>query len=181
MIVKKPNKYRKILLKALYVQLVFLVLHFAYDFCPHPITKIFSGVNEAVFQHMKIAFFSYGFVSLVEFLANRNKVADQTSYGFARLGAMFFYSWLIFILFFVPPAYYGQYQTVAAEIVSANIILYITSLCAIVLELQFESVTQTKEFRVMMTVLSVLLLSLFVIYTYQDPWFDVFAVPPGWG
>ena len=54
-------------------------------------------------------------------------------------------------------------------------------MCAITLELQFAAATQTKEFRVMLTALSGLLLSLFVIYTYRDPWFDVFAVPPGWG
>ena len=119
-------------------------------------------------------------VSLIEFLVNRKKVEDQGNYGFSRLGGTLFYCWPMFIFFFTPPAYYGQYATDLAEIISANIILYTTSICTILIERQFEAVRISKELRVAIVVISVVLISLFVIYTYRLPWFDLFAIPPGW-
>jgi hypothetical protein len=177
---QSTGKWKRMLLKALYVQITFLVLHYAYDFFPNPITLIFSGVSEAVFQHMKIAFYSYGLVSLLEFFVNRKKVSDSVNYGFARLGSTVLYCWPMFILFFTPPAYYGKYGTDLAEIISANIVLYLTSLIAISLETQFEKVKLSREYKVIMVFLFVVLVSLFTIYTSRDPWFDVFSIPPGW-
>jgi hypothetical protein len=175
------GKWKKILLKALYVQITFLILHYSYDFFPSPITKIFSGTSEAVFQHMKIGFYSYGLVSLIEFFLRKKRAANLANYGFARIGATVLYCWPMFILFFTPPAYYGKYETILAEIVSANIILYLTTVIVIVIERQFEGVSLSKEFRITMVVLFIILVSLFTIYTYRDPWFDVFEIPPGWG
>ncbi|MEN8242917.1 MAG: hypothetical protein ABFS17_13430 [Chloroflexota bacterium] len=178
---KKPTgNWKSMLLKALYLQITFLILHYAYDFFPNPVTEIFSGVSEAVYQHMKIAFYSYALVSLIEFLIKRKQGHHAEKIGFARIGATVLYPWLIFTLFFTPPAYYGEYQTIWAEIVSANIVLYISSLGAIFIEREFEKVILSKEFKIMIVLLFVILVSLFTIYTYRDPWFDVFAIPPGW-
>lgn len=180
MATNKRGSWRKILLKALYVQLCFLVLHYLYRFIPNPVTEIFSGVNESVFQHMKIGFFSYGLVSLIEYFLNRKKVADPGHYGFSLLGASLFFCWPMLILFFSPPAYFGKYPTDLLEIISANIVLYTSSIFAILTERQFSAAPLSKEFKVMVVLLCVILISLFVIYTYRFPWFDLFAIPPGW-
>jgi hypothetical protein len=180
MMTDKRGKWCRILLKALYIQITFLVLHYLYDLFPNPVTRIISGTSEAVFQHMKIVFYSYALVSLIEFLAYRKRISDPVNYGFARIGASVFYCWIMFIFFFAPPAYYGQYERIISEIISANIILYLSSICAIILERQFESSPLSKEFKIMVVALGVILTSLFVIYTYKYPWFDVFAIPPGW-
>jgi hypothetical protein len=177
---KSTGKWKRILLKALYVQITFLVLHYAYDFFPNAVTQVFSGVSEAVFQHMKIAFYSFSLVSLIECLVKRKQGFAVENYGFACLGGTVIFPWVMFILFFTPPAFYGKYQTVWAEIVSANIILYLTSIGAILIQQEFEKVEFNKEFKIALVVLFVLLVSLFTIYTYRDPWFDVFAIPPGW-
>ena len=177
---KKTGKWKTIRIKALIVQITFLIMHYLYDFFPNGFTRIISGTSEAVFEHMKIAFFSYGLVSLVEFLSNRKKMVGHPGYGFARLTSTLFYCWPMFILFFAPPAYYGKYGTDLAEIISANIILYLTSLIAILLERHLEKVTFSKEFKIAMIGCFVILLSLFVIYSHRSPWFDVFAIPPGW-
>jgi hypothetical protein len=177
---KETGKWRRIFLKALYVQIAFLVLHYLYDFFPNALTRVISGTSEAVFQHMKIAFFSYLLVSLIEYLVERKRVEDQSTYIFARLAATVLFCWPMFILFFTPPAYYGPYELIITEIIWANIILYATSVCVVIFEQQFERAPHSQEFRVVVIVLGLILLSLFVIYSQRDPWFDVFAIPPGW-
>ena len=176
----KALNWKYILLKALILQVAFLVLHYVYDFFPNGFTRIISGTSEAVFQHMKIGFFSIGLVNLVEFFLRRGKVARPGDYGFARMASALFYCWPMFILFFTPPAYYGEYPTDLVEIISANIILYLTSLSALIFENQLERNQITPAFKVVIGGLTVLFISLLVIYSFQDPWFDVFAIPPGW-
>jgi hypothetical protein len=177
---KATHNWRKILLKAIYIQITFLVLHYLYDFFPNAVTRVISGTSEAVFQHMKIAFFAFGLVSLIEFFVRRNQVDDRVNYAFSLLAANLLYCWPMFILFFAPPAYYGPYELIVTEIVWANIILYSTSVCAVIFEQQFANGILSKEFRGMVSVLWLVLLSLFVIYSNDNPWFDLFAIPPGW-
>ena len=175
---KMPWKY--ILLKALLLQVAFLVLHYAYDFFPNGFTRIISGTSEAVFQHMKIGFNSLALVNLVEFLIKRKKVDRPANFGFARIASTMFYCWPMFILFFTPPAYYGKYPNDLVEIISANIILYLTSLSALIFENQLERIHITKAFRVVIAALALIFISLLVIYSFHNPWFDVFTIPPGW-
>lgn len=176
----KTLTWKYILLKALILQVSFLVLHYAYDFFPNGITRIFSGTSEAVFQHMKIGFFSIFLVNLVEFLIKRTKVSRPGDFGFARLASAVFYCWPMFILFFTPPAYYGKYPNDLVEIISANIILYLTSTSTLIFENQLERFQISREFKIMVTAIAVVFISLLVIYSFRNPWFDVFAIPPGW-
>ncbi len=173
------DKWKRILLKSLYVQSVFIVLHYSYDWFPNTLTRIFTGTSEAVFQAMKMGFYSYGLVSLTEYLLNRVKT-DQPSYGFARLTSTVFYPWPMFILFFAPAAYYGQYGTDTAEIVSANIILFLTNVAAVIFETEFEKIELSVEYKVVIVILGLVFLSLLIIFSFRNPWFDVFAIPPGW-
>ena len=177
---KKTGKWKHLLLKAFIVQIVFLILHFSYDWFPNTLTTVFSGTSEAVFQHMKIAFYSYGLVSLVEFLIFRKALKDPLNFGMTRMASTLFYNWPMFILFFTPPALYGKYPNDIYEIISANIILFVTSLIAGIIELELARIKLSREFRVMVIGLTFVFLTLLVIYSFQDPWFDVFAIPPGW-
>ncbi len=177
---EKTGKWKHLLLKALFVQIVFLLLHFSYDWFPNLFTRIFSGTSESVFQHMKIAFYSYGLVSLIEFLIFRKVLKDPLNFGITRMASTVFYCWPLFILFFTPPAYYGKYPSDIYEIISANIILYATSLIAGIFELELSRIKLSKEFRIVVIGLTLIFLSILIIYSFKDPWFDVFAIPPGW-
>jgi hypothetical protein len=119
-------------------------------------------------------------VSLIEFLVNRKKVADAVNYGFSRLAGTVLYCWPMFVLFFTPMALFGKYPNDFYEIVSANIVLYLTSLIVIIFESQFEKVKQSREFRWAVIALFLLLIHLFTVFSFRLPWCDVFAIPPGW-
>ena len=86
----------------------------------------------------------------------------------------------MFILFFAPPAYYGQYPADVYEIISANIVLYTTSVFAGIFEFELSRIKLSREFKIGIVVLTIIFLSLVVIYSFRLPWFDVFAIPPGW-
>jgi hypothetical protein len=177
---KKSLNWKYILLKGLIIQVTFLVLHYAYDFFPSGFTKIISGTSEAVFQHMKIGFFSIALVNLVEFFLNKKKVDRPGNFGFSRMASAMFYCWPMFVLFFTPPAYYGKYPNDLVEIISANIILYLTSLFSLIFENQLERIEISREFKAVIAIMTVIFISLLVIYSFRDPWFDVFTIPPGW-
>jgi hypothetical protein len=180
MIESKTGKWKHLLLKALIVQVVFLLLHYSYDWFPNTFTRIISGTDESVFQHMKIGFFSYGLVSLVEFLIFRKVLEDPLNFGVTRMASTVFYCWPMFILFFTPPAFLGKYPNDIYEIVSANIILYTTSLIAGIFELELARIKLSREFRVVVIGLTLIFLSILIVYSFKNPWFDVFAIPPGW-
>jgi len=174
------RKWKTVFIKALAVQGVFMVLHFAYDWFPNPIVGLFSGTSEAVFQHMKIGFYSYALVSFLEGWLERKGIDRMAEYAFARVTSTVFYPWFMFIIFYAPTAFYGKYQSDLTEIISANVVLFLNSICAVVLEQELEGIKLSREFKWMMAILALILLSLFVIFSFQNPWYDVFTIPPGW-
>jgi hypothetical protein len=45
-----------IIIKIVIFWVLFLILHFSYDWVKRPIVAVFSGTNESFMQHAKIAF-----------------------------------------------------------------------------------------------------------------------------
>ncbi len=60
--------------------LIFAILHFAYDFFGILILKIFSGTDESVFSHLKIAFWSYFFTSVIDYFYCKNRKKNFSIY-----------------------------------------------------------------------------------------------------
>ena len=113
-------------------------------------------------------------------MIKRKVIGNREQFGFARNLIRLYLHLDDVPLILYPPAVYGEYQLVISEIVSANIILYTTSIIVIVAERHFEQIQYSKEFKFILIIMCIIAMSLYVIYTYKDPWFDVFAIPPGW-
>jgi hypothetical protein len=70
-----------IFVKSLLYLIMFSILHFGYDLT-HLIFLIpFCGVNESVFQHLKMAFWSYLFTNLIEYFIERKKIIKKIIFG----------------------------------------------------------------------------------------------------
>jgi len=179
MIREQKARMRKIFLKSLCLHAIFLVLHYTYDFFPGLLSSIFSGINESVFQHMKIAFFSIMLASGIEILREKGNPNLHNRVYIHLLSAVF-YPWFIFLFFYIPPVLFGKYTSMLTEIVSANIILLISSLTAITFETEFSHFKTTRVFKILSIILFSISGFLYTYYTFNTPWFDVFAVPPGW-
>jgi hypothetical protein len=177
-----PNRltWRYVLVKALIFQVVFLILHFLYDFFPNPFTAVVSGTSEAVFQHIKIGFFACLAVSVGEYLIYRKRITAFNTYFVSRLFSTTFYPWVMFVLFFIAPAYYGHIESIPVEIIYANLVLLTATSFTIIIEHHIASTMPSRVFQIVILILFLVSLSLYVIFSFKNPWHDVFAIPPGW-
>gem|GEM_PF-6335425 len=64
---------------------MFSIFHFGYELIKSPLLKPFCGINESVFQHLKMAFWGYALLSIGEYflLKKRNKEKNQKFLVFA--------------------------------------------------------------------------------------------------
>ena len=158
----------------------FMVLHYAYDFLPILPFQLLSGVDESVFQHMKICFYAYLLVSAIEYAIRRKKLdISVESFTFSRLLAAILVPWFMFILWYMAPAYYGHLPSVFVEVLYANIIMVLLGFCTVALEQGFEAIRYTPTLKGVIIALALISISLYTIFTFRLPWTDVFADPYG--
>ena len=171
---------RSLILKIVLYQVAFLLLHFAYDWMPNAITRFFSGINESVFQHMKIGFYSYLVVALIEFLIMRKSIEKKGSFWVFRGFTASLIPFFLLFFYFIGPLIFVQFETDLGEIIFANIGALCSSLSAISVERQLEKAPPSKVFSVITLTLVVLWIAQFTVFTNRLPWKDVFGIPPGW-
>ena len=168
-----------ILAKTLINQVVFLGLHYAYDFFPTTFVSLFSGINESIFQHMKIGYFSYLITNMIELVFQRKKI-NLKNFITTRILTTMLLPWIMFLLYFLPEAVYGKVNNLIVKIVLANMVLLLTSVLTVLVERHIEKATPSKGFMWASVCLFLIAGFLFIVYTFRLPWFDVFAIPPGW-
>ncbi|TFG21650.1 MAG: hypothetical protein EU533_05185 [Promethearchaeota archaeon] len=171
----ESNKY--ILLRSFVFLLSFLVLHFAYDWFPTVIIGIFSGVNEAVWQHMKIGFYSYLIIILIECALFRKKISNRTSFFFSKIFMALLYPWVMFILFFVTRIIYPWEFPEIVEIITAIIITYVSGVFSGYIELDLAKIQYGRRLKVLIIILAIFLVIEFTAFTFYLPWHDVLADP----
>ncbi len=174
------NNSSTIMIKMVVYQFVFLLMHYAYDWFPSNLTKIFGGINESIFQHMKVAYFAYLVLSILEYILLRKKTIKTNEFIVSRIFATSFIPWTVFVYYFMAAAYYGEIDNIPVEIIYANIILLLASFTTITVERHIEKIFPGTAFKVVTAAMFVISLSYYIIFTVRLPWFDVFAVPPGW-
>ena len=156
---------------------IYVVFHFAYRLLPVFPVALFSGTDESIFQHLKLGFFVYLLTSILEYLIYRRRIRNRDSYFFSRLAATVFLPWVIFILWYIAPAFYGRLPVIALEAVYGNIIIIIAGWFAAVLEQGLEQITYSKPLKAVILTLFVVSFCLYIIFTFKLPWADVFAAP----
>ncbi len=165
-------------LKGFLLYLASLVLvQFAYKLLPLPAVGLVGAVHEAVFQHMKAAFYAYLLVSAIEIAVVRPR-----SHGFimSRLLSAVLSPWLIFLAWYIAPAVYGPMPTVLLEIIYANVVLVLAISACIVVERDLARLPYSRGFRSVIVASFLVLILLFTTFSFRTPWADLFAVPPGW-
>jgi len=82
--------------------------------------------------------------------------------------------------FLAGPALFVKIESIPLEILFANVVLAVTSGSTFLLEALFEKSELSPGLKWMIILLFMLTAMQCVIFNYRLPWFDVFAVPPGW-
>jgi len=171
----ESNKY--ILLRSVVFLLFFTLLHFTYDFFPNVIVGIFSGVNESVWQHMKIGFYSYLILILLECVLFRKKSSDRISFFFSRIFIATLYPWVMFILFFITRVIYPWELPEIFELITAVSITYISGVFSGYIQSDLAKIQYGKRIKVLIFILTIFLIIEFTAFTFYLPWHDVLADP----
>jgi len=169
------NKY--IYIRSLLLLAIFIGMHYLYKFFPNVIIQIFSGINESVFQHMKVGFYSYLILSVIEFLVFKKKITNKDKFLFSRVFSMVLYPYLIFLFFLFSRVVYPWQMLFVIEIISAQITVYISVLFLSFIEVEIMKFEFGKRLRVLLGILLVLLIIEFTAFSFYLPWHDILANP----
>jgi hypothetical protein len=157
--------------------LIFMLMYGIYKAFPVFPLDIIMAVNESNFQHYKAAFFAFTLLGVIEYQIYRKRIDNRDGFLYSRMGTAIFAPWLIFLLWYVAPALYGEMPSIALEILYANVITILVGFAAITFERGFETMTYSQSLKTWLWVLFVVSIGLYVIFTYKLPWADVFMEP----
>ena len=156
---------------------LFILLHYLYDFFPNVIIEIISGTDESLYQHLKIAFYAYVFLTIIEAGIFRNQIEDPSKFWFSHLFSAVIIPWIIFILWFIGPAIHGKFTSLVVDVIYANIITYVSLVILSMLETWYGELEYPTNIKVIILLLFGLSVLEFTLFTYFLPWHDVFIEP----
>ncbi len=171
---------RRDVVKIVSFWILFLVLTAVYQAFPVAPLKVICPIYESVFQHMKGIFYAYALVNMAEYALRRKALEQRVAFVYARMLTTIIIPWLMFLLWYMGPAYYGPMPTIPLEVVYANVIMVLIGICAVLLERGFETMRYARELKLVIVLLLIISISLYTIFTFKLPWADVFTLPAGW-
>ena len=161
---------KPILQKLLAFWLAFIALHFAYDFFPSPFLAVFSGTSEAVAQHIKMSYFAYTFVSLVEYLVRRVQPEQRLQFLDARLLGALIVCGGTFLWYIVPAITGTGMPTTGLEVLYANMVFLLVGFGTLLIERDLSDVKLSNPSRTTMIIFYILLGVILVISSFRVPW-----------
>lgn len=156
---------------------LFLMLHFSYETFPGTFFRIFGEAGEVTFLHMKMLFWAYLAVSLVEFVVRRGGLASPASFISSRLLIAVAYPWLTITFWFAAEAL-GLYPTaLLPELVYANVVTIVGLYLAMRLEESLDGVVFRPSLRALIVLLFACAVLSYVSFSFKTPM--PFFVTPG--
>jgi len=174
------NRRIPIIARVMLYQVLFLVIHYLYDWFPGSLTYFLGSTNESVFQHMKAGFYTYIALTVIEYGLASQIISSKPRYFYARLFGAAILPLLMLVYFLAGPAMFVKIESIPLEVLFANLALVATSSSTFLLEGLFEKSELSTGLKWMAILLFMLTVMQFAIFNYRLPWFDVFANPPGW-
>jgi hypothetical protein len=166
-----------IILKAFIYLIFFSVLHFGYDLTHLSFLKPFCGINESIFQHLKMAFWAYLLASLVEYPVYKRKNKKYESFWIPRFFSATMVPWTIFLVWYLAPATGGKFRLAYMELIWALMVSYFSGLAGGLIERTLEEQRLAFCFKVLVIFLALASAFLYIAFTYQLPWIDMFRAP----
>ena len=163
---------RPALLKIFFFWVLFVFLHYAYDWFGHPALSVISQTRETFLQHAKIGLFAYAIVSGGELWLRKLLIGR---YIWSRVLSTLLLPWVMFVLYYTGPAFYGRpMPTIPAEIAYANIVLLAVAAMLALLERSMDLAAFTRPARAATVLLLILAVAEMVIFSYRLPWAPFF-------
>ncbi|MEJ5229489.1 MAG: DUF6512 family protein [Pseudothermotoga sp.] len=166
----------KSLSKILLYVAIFSVLHFGYELTGLSVLKPFCGVDESVFEHIKMGFWAYLFVSIIEYFFVKRPL-DSRNFWYSRIFSAIFVPWSIIIIWYILPAIFGHVESVVIELMWAFTVVFLSGLVGHLLEKNLERIAPTNSLRMVIILLFVVSVIFFVRFSFSKPSIDLFANP----
>jgi len=167
-----------IYLKAFLFLLAFCLFHYGYELTGMAFLKPFCGINESVFQHLKMAFWAYVLLSLVEFsLLKKRQDTRIKNFVHSRMLSTVLLPWVILLIWYLLPGVFGRVESLFVEVLWAVLVTYLSGLFVAQIEKEVEKVQFQTATKVVLITVTAISAFLFVLFTYRLPWIDLFANP----
>ncbi len=171
------KKIGYIILKSLIFTGLFSILHFLYTLSPNPFFQAISGKDESVFQHWKMGFFAYLILIGFDYLIIRKKVENRNSFVFSRFTTTLLIPWIIFVIWYLAPAFIGAPLSFGWELTWALIVVFITGILGSILDKNLEKVEFNLSAKIIIIGLVIISTFIFIWFSFVNPWIDVFMEP----
>ncbi|WP_035288854.1 DUF6512 family protein [Clostridium sp. KNHs214] len=157
-----------IIIGAIIMIVVGSLLHFTYEWSgQNPIVGIFSPVNESVWEHLKLGFFSLLIFSLIEYPIVKNYV---NNYWLGKAAGILCLELMIVIIFYTYTAFTNH------SILFIDISIYIIG-CIVCQIVSYKLMTCEKSFPLLeklSLIFILILIALFAIFTFTPPKHEIF-------
>ena len=165
--------------KSLLFLLCVSFFHFGYDVTGWDFLKPFFGINESIFQHLKMAFWGYLLLSILEYflLFKKELYREIKNFWYSRILSAIIVPWIVVLVWYLLPAIYGRVESLTFELFWALLATYLSGILAIKIEKETENTPFSTHTKAILLILLVISAFMFVTFTYKLPWIDLFANP----
>lgn len=161
-------------LKALFFLAIFSILHFGYDFTHWDFLVPLCGIDESVFQHLKMAFWAYLIASLIEYFLIRRNVSKIKNFWYPRILSTIIVPWFIFIIWYLVPALWGKVESLRLEVFWSVLVTILSGIIGGMMEKNIEGKDFNSSFKIVILILFIVSAFLYIWFTYKPPWIDLF-------
>ena len=153
---------------------LFAFFHQLYDIFPNTLTAILAeGEEEAIFAHMKMLFYPYILISIVDYFLYRRQGKLNESFIYARLLILVAVPWMMLSFFYVP-------ESIGINVGEPGILIFsiLTSWLGVYTAIRLEEPLEAIQYRTVVKVLLWLFfISAIIIFTgfsFNPPIHDFF-------
>ncbi|MEA1912616.1 MAG: DUF6512 family protein [candidate division WOR-3 bacterium] len=161
-------------LKALFFLAIFSILHFGYDFTHWDFLVPLCGIDESVFQHLKMAFWAYLLASLIEYPIMRRKSIRRKNFWYSRLLSTIMIPWLVTLIWYLIPALCGKVESLGLEVFWSVLVTILSGIIGGMMEKNIEGKDFNSSFKIVILILFIVSAFLYIWFTYKPPWIDLF-------
>lgn len=162
-------------IKLILFLIIFAILHFSFDIFGGNFLKIFSGTDESVFSHLKMAFWAYFVVFLIDLAYCKNRKKDFQIYSALLINILM--PWIIVIIWYIIPALYGKIHSEFYEILWAFFVLILTGLISFSIEKDLSKTNFSRLTNLIILFLFIISVFFYTYFTFSKPWVDIFQIP----
>jgi hypothetical protein len=164
-------------LKAFLYTVIFSILHFGYELTEWRFLVPFCGINESVFQHLKMAFWAYLITSAIEYRVFREAIKEKEEFLYTRLLSAINIPWFTLLMWYLVPALFGRIKSLPLEVTWALFSTYFSAVAVIIIEKAQNVILANKGIKVVILLFTFIAAFLFIWFTYKLPWIDLFIDP----